>query len=110
MAGVHLGPIGASGFAEATVTGTEVNHTLKSVIERKHRRDDCNVGDEGGFAPSVQDNNEALDFLAEAPQKPGHPRTTCNIPPSRRCNVSVGAVTNVHGTLSCSSPPLTVES
>merc|ERR1712136_533250 len=58
-------PTGASSFAEAMIIGTEVYHTLKSVIEKKYGQDACNVGDEGGFAPSVQDNNEALDLLIE---------------------------------------------
>jgi len=51
---------------------TEVYHALKSVIKKKYGQDACNVGDEGGFAPSVQDNNEALDVLMEAINKSGH--------------------------------------
>merc|ERR1711998_340901 len=47
-------------------------HTLKGVIKKKYGQDACNVGDEGGFAPSVQDNNEALDVLMEAIEKSGH--------------------------------------
>jgi len=45
---------------------------LKGVIKKKYGQDACNVGDEGGFAPSVQDNNEALDVLMEAINKSGH--------------------------------------
>merc|ERR1712187_116207 len=45
---------------------------LKSVIKKKYGQDACNVGDEGGFAPSVQDNNEALDVLMQAIEKSGH--------------------------------------
>merc|ERR1719420_1276044 len=56
-------PVGASSFQEAMTIGVEVYHTLKSVIKKKYGQDACNVGDEGGFAPSVQDNNEALDVL-----------------------------------------------
>merc|ERR1719191_770128 len=52
--------------------GAEVYHTLKSVIKKKYGQDACNVGDEGGFAPSVQDNNEALDVLMEALKTSGH--------------------------------------
>eukprot|EP00932_Pfiesteria_piscicida_P002415 SRR837773.1235.p2 GENE.SRR837773.1235~~SRR837773.1235.p2 ORF type:complete len:278 (-),score=161.74 SRR837773.1235:127-885(-) len=52
--------------------GCEVYHTLKGVIKKKYGQDACNVGDEGGFAPSVQDNNEALDVLMEALEKSGH--------------------------------------
>merc|ERR1719326_2836116 len=54
------------------VIGAEVYHTLKGVIKKKYGQDACNVGDEGGFAPSVQDNNEALDVLMEAIDKSGH--------------------------------------
>merc|ERR1712185_631241 len=65
-------PVGASTFKEALIIGAEVYHTLKSVIKKKYGQDACNVGDEGGFAPSVQDNNEALDVLMEAIKKSGH--------------------------------------
>eukprot|EP00439_Symbiodinium_sp_Y106_P024837 s70_g3.t1 len=65
-------PVGASSFKEAMIIGAEVYHNLKSVIKKKYGQDACNVGDEGGFAPSVQDNNEALDVLMEAIEKSGH--------------------------------------
>jgi enolase len=65
-------PTGAKTFKEALITGAEVYHTLKGVIKKKYGQDACNVGDEGGFAPSVQDNNEALDVLMEAIDKSGH--------------------------------------
>merc|ERR1712125_280790 len=65
-------PTGAASFKEALVIGAEVYHTLKKVIEKKYGQDACNVGDEGGFAPNVQDNNEALDVLMEAIKKSGH--------------------------------------
>merc|ERR1719162_2762659 len=65
-------PVGASTFKEALVIGCEVYHTLRGVIKKKYGQDACNVGDEGGFAPSVQDNNEALDVLMEALQQSGH--------------------------------------
>merc|ERR1711953_416583 len=65
-------PIGASSFKEALIIGAEVYHTLKAVIKKKYGQDACNVGDEGGFAPSVQDNNEALDVLMDAIKKAGH--------------------------------------
>jgi len=65
-------PVGASSFREALNIGAEVYHTLKGVIKKKYGQDACNVGDEGGFAPSVQDNNEALDVLMEAITQSGH--------------------------------------
>jgi len=65
-------PVGAASFTEAMKMGSEIYHHLKSVIKGKYGQDACNVGDEGGFAPSVQDNNEALDVLMEAIAKSGH--------------------------------------
>jgi len=65
-------PVGASSFREALNVGCEVYHKLKDVIKKKYGQDACNVGDEGGFAPSVQDNNEALDVLMDAINQSGH--------------------------------------
>merc|ERR1719238_1291716 len=65
-------PTGASSFKDAMIVGCEVYHTLKKVIQKKYGQDACNVGDEGGFAPSFQDNNEALDLLMEALAQSGH--------------------------------------
>merc|ERR1719191_792943 len=65
-------PTGAASFKEALIIGAEVYHTLKSVIKKKYGQDACNVGDEGGFAPSVQDNDEALDVLMDALNQSGH--------------------------------------
>ncbi|CAK9025967.1 Glucose-6-phosphate isomerase [Durusdinium trenchii] len=65
-------PTGATSFRNAMEIGAEVYHNLKSVIKKKYGQDACNVGDEGGFAPNVQDNNEALDVLMEAIKKSGH--------------------------------------
>merc|ERR1719171_2384774 len=56
-------PTGAASFKQAMIMGCEVYHTLKKVITKKYGQDACNVGDEGGFAPSVQANDEALDIL-----------------------------------------------
>lgn len=65
-------PTGATSFKNAMIIGAEVYHTLKSCIKKKYGQDACNVGDEGGFAPNVQDNNEALDVLMDAIKKSGH--------------------------------------
>merc|ERR1719230_1028898 len=65
-------PVGASSFMEAMCIGAEVYHALKGCIKKKYGQDACNVGDEGGFAPSVQDNDEALDVLMDALEKSGH--------------------------------------
>jgi enolase len=50
----------------------QVYHTLKSVIKKKYGQDACNVGDEGGFAPSIQSNYEGVDLLMEAIKKAGY--------------------------------------
>jgi len=65
-------PIGAASFREALQIGAEIYHTLKGVIKAKYGQDACNVGDEGGFAPCVVENDEALDVLMEAIEKSGH--------------------------------------
>ena len=65
-------PVGASTFAEAMRMGSEVYHNLKTVIKAKYGQDACNVGDEGGFAPNIQDNKEGLELLKEAIEKAGY--------------------------------------
>jgi len=65
-------PVGASSFSEAMRMGTEVYHNLKSVINQKYGQDATNVGDEGGFAPNIQDNKEGLELLVTAIEKAGY--------------------------------------
>lgn len=65
-------PVGAKTFRQAMEIGCEVYQCLKGLIKKKYGQDACNVGDEGGFAPSVQDNNEALDILMEAIKQTGN--------------------------------------
>jgi len=65
-------PVGASSFREAMAIGSEVYHTLKGILKTKYGQDACNVGDEGGFAPNVQDNNEALEILVQAIEATAH--------------------------------------
>lgn len=65
-------PTGASSFTEAMRIGAEVYHNLKSVIKKKYGQDATNVGDEGGFAPNIQDNREGLELLKEAVAKAGY--------------------------------------
>ena len=57
-------PIGASSFSEGLRWGVEIFHTLKSVL--KKRGYSTNVGDEGGFAPNIQSNEEAIETVLEA--------------------------------------------
>jgi len=62
-------PVGAPNFAEALRYGAEIFHALKSVL--KGRGLNTSVGDEGGFAPNVKSNVEALDTILEAVNKTG---------------------------------------
>jgi len=59
-------PTGASSFKEAMQIGAEVYHNLKKVIKTKYGLDATAVGDEGGFAPNIQDNKEGLELLKKA--------------------------------------------
>lgn len=65
-------PIGATSFTEAMKMGSEVYHNLKSVIKKKYGQDATNVGDEGGFAPNIQDNKEGLELCKVAIEKAGY--------------------------------------
>jgi len=65
-------PVGAKSFSEAMRMGSEVYHHLKTVIKAKYGQDACNVGDEGGFAPNIQENKEGLELLKEAIEKAGY--------------------------------------
>ena len=65
-------PVGASSFAEAMRMGSEAYHNLKTVIKKKYGQDACNVGDEGGFAPNIQENKEGLELLKDAIEKAGY--------------------------------------
>ncbi|HSU58618.1 MAG TPA: phosphopyruvate hydratase [Bryobacteraceae bacterium] len=63
-------PVGAAKFSEALRMGTETFHNLKAVL--KKRGYSTAVGDEGGFAPSLKSNEEALEVLMEAISKAGY--------------------------------------
>jgi len=63
-------PVGADSFSHALQMGTEIFHKLKSVL--KKRGLNTNVGDEGGFAPDLKSNNEAIELLMEAVEKSGY--------------------------------------
>jgi enolase len=65
-----IAPIGAESFAEALRWGAEVYHTLKGVL--KERGLATGLGDEGGFAPNLASNREALDLILEAIKKAGY--------------------------------------
>jgi len=63
-------PLGAPSFSEALRYGAEVFHNLKSILKSKSLI--TSVGDEGGFAPSLDSNQEALDLLLQAIEKAGY--------------------------------------
>ncbi len=63
-------PFGAPSFAEALRMGAEVFHALKKVLAGKKLN--TAVGDEGGFAPNLRSNGEALDVIMEAIEKAGY--------------------------------------
>ena len=64
-----IAPIGAESFSEALRQGTEVYHALKNVIKDKGLS--TGLGDEGGFAPSVESTKAALDLIVDAIKKAG---------------------------------------
>ncbi|HEY6082135.1 MAG TPA: phosphopyruvate hydratase, partial [Chitinophagaceae bacterium] len=63
-------PHGAGSFSEALRWGVEVFHTLKSVLKKKGYS--TNVGDEGGFAPDIQSNEEAIETVVQAIEAAGY--------------------------------------
>jgi enolase len=65
-----IAPVGAATFREALRMGAEVYHTLKSVL--KERGLGTGLGDEGGFAPNLDSNREALDLILVAIEKAGY--------------------------------------
>jgi enolase len=65
-------PVGATSFTEAMQIGCEVYHYLKKVIKGRYGLDATAVGDEGGFAPNIQENSEALDLIEEAIKAAGY--------------------------------------
>eukprot|EP01134_Creolimax_fragrantissima_P004152 CFRG4152T1 len=67
-----LVPTGAANFTEAMKMGSETYHILKKIIKEKYGLDATAIGDEGGFAPNIQDNAEGLNMLTEAIEKAGY--------------------------------------
>jgi len=63
-------PVGADRFSEALRTGAEIFHTLKSVLKKKGYA--TSVGDEGGFAPNLKSNEEAIETIIEAISQAGY--------------------------------------
>ncbi len=63
-------PVGAPSFSEALRMGAEVFHNLRSVLKAKNMS--TNVGDEGGFAPNLGSNEEAIEVILQAIEKAGY--------------------------------------
>lgn len=63
-------PVGAASFKEALRMGSEIFHTLKSVLQSQGHN--TSVGDEGGFAPNLSSNEEALRVIIQAIEKAGY--------------------------------------
>jgi len=63
-------PLGAASFGEALRTGAEIFHTLRGILKKKGYA--TGVGDEGGFAPSLKSNREAVDVVLEAITQAGY--------------------------------------
>lgn len=63
-------PVGAKSFSEALRMGTEIFHNLKSLLKDKNYG--TNVGDEGGFAPNIGSNEEALEIVLQSIKKAGY--------------------------------------
>jgi enolase len=63
-------PVGASSFAEAVRAGAEIFHTLRGILKKKGHS--TGVGDEGGFAPSLSSNREAVDVVLAAVVQAGY--------------------------------------
>lgn len=63
-------PVGAESFSESLRMGVEIFHNLKSVL--KSKKYSTNVGDEGGFAPDIKSNEEAILTVIEAIEKAGY--------------------------------------
>src|ERR687890_176740 len=63
-------PVGAESFQQALRTGAEIFHALKSVLKKRGLA--TSVGDEGGFAPNLKSNEEAIETILEAIEKAGY--------------------------------------
>lgn len=65
-------PTGASTFSEAMKMGAEVYHNLRSVIKENYGLEATCVGDEGGFAPNIENNEKGLDLIKVAIERAGY--------------------------------------
>lgn len=71
-------PVGIEKFSEKLRAGSEIFHTLKKILEKNEQK--TSVGDEGGFAPNLESNTQALEFITEAIREAGYsPESEVNI-------------------------------
>ncbi len=70
-------PVGAATFSEAVRIGCEIYHTLKDILKRRGLS--VSVGDEGGFAPNLTGDEDAIEFLLEAIRTAGYDEETVKI-------------------------------
>ena len=75
-------PLGATSFREALRCGAEIFHSLKTVLKDKGLN--TAVGDEGGFAPNLKSNEEAIEVILQAIDKAGYKRRQGRLPRPRR--------------------------
>jgi len=62
----------AKRFSEALLMASETYHCLKGAIKKRYSESDANIGDEGGFAPSIKKTKEALDLIIESAKSAGY--------------------------------------
>lgn len=65
-------PYGVGSFSEAMKAGAEIYQNLKKITKKEYGQDACNVGDEGGFAPNILANDEALKLVCKAIDAAGY--------------------------------------
>ena len=75
-------PVGMPTFAEALRAGTEIFHALRAILKKAGHS--TGVGDEGGFAPNLKSNREALDLVARGDRQGGLPRRAGRVSRARR--------------------------
>jgi len=80
-------PVGASNFREALAWGDETYQALKKILSEKGL--DTDIGDEGGFAPKLKTNTEALDLIVEAIKKAGYEPGKSNLPAGRQVAIAL---------------------
>jgi enolase len=65
-------PVGTKSFGEALRSGAEIYHTLKQILKKEFGPSSMNVGDEGGYAPSINRTRDALDMISKAISESGY--------------------------------------